>query len=210
MLGLGSSIISSGYCEYSDAPAAPYDRSLPYQGSYVYLEDAFRTSNPNAGVSPVTVHSYNNISFDDTVLELYNFEGQTATVYSETTTNQATSKYALAQNSGILQAGDTVTISGNILRYDNGQVWNGNDTNADGNIDFALNGNDTFKVYIDLQNTSSITQTNRDRVDSNGAFSVSKVLAGNVTRFTITANVIADGGVMIPGVRITNLTMTKS
>ena len=201
MLGLGNYI--SNVNASGDEPI-----SLPHEGNYIYLEDKFKITNPNAGASPVTIHSPNNISFDDSVLEAFSAEVDTQNVYTENVSEALGNKYRPIGS--VLSSGDTVTITGNILRFDNGQVWDGDDTSANGYVSFHINNSDVFKVYIDIQNTSSISLPYHDRVDSSGAFSVSKVIVQDASRFNIVANFIADGGVMVPGVRISNLTMTKS
>ena len=206
MIGLSCSVASRD-------PIRPcFNGTLPYNGSYIYLESAFKYSDPDGATSPVSIHDYDNISFDDTTIEAYDFEGNLGNVYNESGSGgkHASSVY-FSQN-------DTVTITGNITRLDNGQVWDNDDTSNNGYILFTFNGTtaDNCKVYIDIQNSSSITASNVDKVSSDGSFQVSRQItdALGVKWFQIVAEYIEyQGGHSAadePRVRISNLRMTKS
>ena len=216
MLGLGCLVSGDDGAEKITVAPPTFDGTLPYDGSYIYLEEDFKyetTGGTPGATEPVTIHGYNHISFDDSHLESWDFEGS-QDIYNETGLGSAGNKY---QDAGIDQD-DTVTITGNIVRYDNGQVYDGDDTSSDGFIKFVFNSTsaDDCKVYIDIQNNSSITANNIDRVSSDGSFQVTKQISdsGGVARFSMTATSIApaDGNseTMNPGVRMYNLRMTKS
>tara|TARA_R110002020_G_scaffold183365_2_gene379693 strand:- start:990 stop:1616 length:627 start_codon:yes stop_codon:yes gene_type:complete len=208
MIGLGCSAASRD-------PIRPcFNGTLPYDGSYIYLEEDFKVTTGTA--IPVVIHDYDNITLDDSVFEDWSFETQGGKFYNEYTVVGKVNKYAPG-GSPIITQNDTVTITGNITRYDNGEVWDGDDTGNNGYIQFEFNGGgDYCNVYIDIQNSSSITASNVDRVDPHGAFQVSRQItsADGVKWFNMNANNIQwQGGHSAadePRVRVSNLRMTVS
>ena len=209
MIGLGCSTASRD-------PIRPcFNGTLPYNGSYIYLEEVFKFSG-DGPAQPVSIHDYDNISFDDSTMEAFDYEGD-SNIYSEITGSPGggTNKY-VAGSVFLIPTGSTVTISGHITRLNNGQVWNNDDTSINGFVKFSTSAEDTFRVYIDFANTSTITASNIDRVSSNGSFQVEKTIANEngVKWFNITSsNIEYQGGHRAadePRVRISNLIMTVS
>ena len=213
MLGLGSSTAVDP-ARYS-AAAAAYDRTLPFEGSYIYFEQAFTQSDAAHGAHPVIAEAWDTITIDDSVIEAWSFEGTQVQAYSEQHTESYTGSGIWGKyTSDMLNTGDTVVITGSIVRADNNLPWNGEDTSQDGFITMRINSADVLTVYIDLQNESDITSLNVDRVDSTGAFRVERQLTVNNGNIRIDTNDIASIGgssaIDEPRIRIKNLRLTKS
>lgn len=213
MLGLGSSTAVDP-ARYS-AAAAAYDRTLPFEGSYIYFEQPFAQLLDSGGAYPAIVEAWDTITIDDSVMEQFPYEGSDMQAYSEQHTESYTGSGIWGKyTSDMLNTGDTVVITGFIVRADNNLPWNGEDTSQDGFITMRINSADVLTVYIDLQNESDITSLNVDRVDSTGAFRVEKQLTVNNGNIRIDTNDIASIGgysaIDEPRIRIKNLRLTKS
>ena len=213
MLGLGSSTAVDP-ARYS-AAAAAYDRTLPFEGSYIYFEQAFAQLDAAHGAHPVIVEAWDTITIDDSVIEAWSFEGTQVQAYSESATESSTGSGIWGKyTSDMLNTGDTVVITGSIVRADNNLPWNGEDTSQDGFITMRVTSADVLTVYIDLQNESDITSLNVDRVDSTGAFRVERQLTVNNGNIRIDTNDIASisgaSAIDEPRIRIKNLRLTKS
>ena len=114
-----------------------------------------------------------------------------------------------------LKAGDSVTLSGKITKASGANAGNTYDSaNANAEIVFALNNesNDETNVFIDVDNTATISGTNVE-VNSSGVFTRTFTLTGDYVRLYI-----GTGGVGIrpaddsedPGVRISDLLLVKN
>tara|TARA_R110002074_G_C12499768_1_gene662458 strand:+ start:438 stop:1061 length:624 start_codon:yes stop_codon:yes gene_type:complete len=207
MLGLGilSGVLNSGSAA---TRGAAFNGTFPHEGSYIYMTSEFVVTEEVAA-GPVVLNSPSDISFDDAFHEGWSFEGSDWSVYDDSGVGNS---YDTADpHYGV--SGDTFTITGHVTKA-NGEVWDGDDTGSNGYVFFEFNSSDIGYVYIDLQNNSSITADNYDKVSSTGAFSVSVTLTGTFNRFKIRATAINhDDGVQdpgVPGVRLFNLKMTKN
>lgn len=215
MLGLGSSTAVDP-ARYS-AAAAAYDRTLPFEGSYIYFEEPFTpVITADFAAYPTVIESWDTITLDDTVLEAYTHEAESISVYNENANESTTGSGIWGKYKDMVlgSIGDTFTLTGSIVRADTNLPWDGDDTTSDGFIYIRITSLDTFKVYMDLQNTSDITSSEVGRVNSDGTFSVSKQITRIYGTLTIEANDIGYVGgfdaVDEPRVRIKNLRLTKS
>ena len=186
MLGLAASILaSSGSYEVKDFS----------DGEYAKLDTQFIFENPGI-TDPIVVHSSNNISFDDTLWEIYNNHeiGEGRSIYIET----IPSEYHVASG--------TVTISGRITERDTTDTVQ--DANDDGFIivsaSSSSNSNEV-KIWVNEAYSGSLA-SNEVKVDSNGDFSKAVTLTGNAAFISIYAGDIShDSG--DPGVRLSNLSI---
>ena len=153
MLGLGASILaSSGSYEVKDFS----------DGEYAKLATQFILESPGV-TDPIVLHSSNNISFDDTLWEIYGFEtggsGDARMIYREI----IPSEYHVASG--------TVTISGRITERDTTDTVQ--DANDDGFVivsaSSASNLNEV-KIWVNEAYGGSLA-SNEVKVDSNGDFS---------------------------------------
>ena len=144
-------------------------------------------------VTPVVLGDGNSLSFDDTVLEAWDFEVESVGVLYDTI--PAIVGYNFTGTPPDLNTGDVVNLTGTIRQRDS---WADNftDTFHDGTVTFALKGLDaenatvTTRVVVCIDELGSCANT----VDTSGYFNTSITLTHSLIRLLIeTSSIMYDG-----------------
>lgn len=153
-------------------------------------------------VSPVVIESSNSLSFDDTVIDAFDYEGD-----QSTNIWQAAFGEYVYQQPFTMASGDTITVSGRITKND-GTYGLYTDTDNDGSINFRIQAED-FSVGLYTSGSSDY------HVDANGRFSFNVTLTTSVEIFNIQAQDIEFSGTYtsgtgVPGVLVSELSIKRT